>query len=386
MFKSMVFFIFIFNLNCFQISEAANCRSAFTTGAPWESVQLPVRSSGESYSMIFRSNAPHYWATLFYFSRSSELSIFKHQGFVIGDLYSGNVGEIRKAHSAELGVIDVDDAGPGPWIGDFIRLSLQLKDFDFDLSKEALKFYRQGLMQKSLPTPAFITKDLQKSSKDWEERQVRYLDEMTKDGQFSKEAKLLRLDVAPVKVQRFFSLIENDLRALLKEVRILDLGYRSKSSGGSQDEMRFWVLIERKKNQREILEFKSESGSSVDEYNRLNGVASESFEQRMAQALGRVRPSSAVLGVYESERLGGVEFLMRSRLKNFVDLDPEKIKEKLSVQEQTELMLYLFNWLGSVQSQYVSADYIRDVNNLKSSEVSKLDQFVQDYSDYLKKQ
>lgn len=223
------------------------------------------RANGPLF-MGIRSNCLQYWAWVR--SKLPELSV-DHRllkiGLVAGDPHILNFGDLLINGARKLRLIDLDDAGRGPLIFDFIKFVIASRSMRIGLTTDLLvDAYRQGLNGEDRDRPKEINKLMNISTRKDRERQEKYIEKMVKRDKFDlEEAGLLRISDVDMVHQNAFSRNERYFEQSLSDYEILDRAVRIKTSGGSVGLARFWYLVRNRADQLEVFEFKPLEESGV---------------------------------------------------------------------------------------------------------------------------
>ncbi len=303
---------------------------------------LPWRGQYNDLFMAYRSNAPHFWSWL----KQQKSPLLEPQGVVSGDPHILNFADVLlKNGQRTYTLVDVDDAGiHAPLAGDLLRYLIgnQISPFKIDAAT-LIEAYQNGLRGYLTETPEFLKELEALSRKDNEGAQEKYLRKLITGGRFSEKAGLTSLSESPPAVQKLFQNVSKDLHSKLSGYEILDVGYRTKSEGGSQGLVRFWFLL-RKNSNLHIWEFKEQAAPATAEF-QLQG----NHQERFRLVIETYRPLDTH-GPFEVITSGEHSFLLRERTITSLDFDPAKVSSEKEVQRGQELSLYLANKLGQWHS------------------------------------
>jgi hypothetical protein len=323
------------------VAAPGTCAQSFQ-----ESYQPPMTSidgrwhpGSEDPLSAFRANAPHYWAWLRETQRSP---LFQINGLVIGDGHQFNFSEIPLSKGGrKFGLVDLDDSGLGSLFGDFLRLAISNQISPWaSQRKQIWQEYVSGLSGQATTKPEPL-KDIESlSDKDFEKEQKKYVDALTKKNHFSKQAGLMPIDSAPNGVQKLFLEARGLFAKEIQGKKILDIGYKVKTDGGSQGFPRFWYLVE-ENNSQHIYEFKMLKEPAVSLF-----VPQENFLTRFARVAMLFRPNEKVEGPYRVVETPRNKFLMRERFTPELDYSPKKVLSPKGQREAEEMFLYLVHRLG----------------------------------------
>ncbi|WP_413560275.1 DUF2252 family protein [Bdellovibrio sp. HCB209] len=315
----------------FCAAPASAQLNAFTMSADW--------NHQDGLFNAFRANAPHYWNWL----KSQNSPMLSPMGIVVGDPHIQNFGDVQLASGGrEFALNDIDDGGPqAPLAGDLIRYAAGNQVSPFAIStKDIFQAYLQGLQGKAVAEPEILQEALSHSDADYFKRQSKYLTKMTDQNRFSAKAKLTPISQAPASVQELYEKSRSAFEASMSGYQILDVGYRTKLSGGSQGLPRFWYLIQRNQ-ERYIVEFKLQTQAATSFYLYQGEPA-----QRFPYIEQVYRPAHNAYGPYKIVTTEGGAFLMRARLNPYLDFDPEEVDSNGSLDDGKKMSLYIANRLG----------------------------------------
>lgn len=344
------------------MANNAVCSGVFAEASTNSSLSGAWRKSASDLFMGFRSNAPHFWNWL----QTQNSPLFSARGVVTGDPHILNFGDVQlKNGERKYSLIDVDDSGVnGSLAGDFLRYYVGNRISPFKVEKKELfDAYLAGLSGKKMDKPDYLKSAEGKSAEDFSARQDKYLAKITTNDRFSEAADLQPLKNAPTEVQSLFAQTSSTFLALMKDYQILDSGFKTKDSGGSQGLTRFWFLISAK-GERHVWEFKLETDPATSLY-----AAQPEAMTRLQQITNIYRPAAEILGPYQFVKAADHVFLLRERLAHFIDLDPAKMTDKKDLKNGQEMSLYLANKMGQWQNkQPGTADLVKALTLEKSFE------------------
>ncbi|UYL07276.1 DUF2252 family protein [Bdellovibrio sp. SKB1291214] len=308
----------------------------------------------------FRANAPHYWNWL----KAQSSPILAPAGVVVGDPHILNFGDVQMSSGGrEFALIDIDDGGPNaPLAGDLIRYAAGNQVSPFHVSLQNIfDAYIQGLQGQRMNEPEILLSALSHSDTDYHKRQNKYLSKMTEQNRFSAKAKLTPIAQAGPDIQELFQKSRAAFEAALAGYLILDTGYKTKLSGGSQGLPRFWYLIQ-KNQDRYIIEFKFQEKAATSFYSEQGAP-----DQRFPYIAQIYRPSRAAYGPYNIVTSGGGQFLMRARLSAYLDFDSDNDDDH-NVSDGQKMSLYIANRLGLWHGQQTAGKNLLNVLNFEAFE------------------
>lgn len=323
--------------------------------------------------MGFRSNAPHFWSWL----KNEKNSLLNFRGVVSGDPHIMNFGDITvKSKEIKWSFIDSDDAGVStPFIGDLVRLMVGIKLSPYAAKEtEILMAYKSGLNLEKISKPEILKNLESESWSDTNIRQKKFISKLVNNDKFSEKADLLPIEISPKEILTIYNQSVPYFEKSLAEYTILDRGYKTKSTGGSQGLPRFWFLVI-KNNEHRVLEFKLKTASAVESYNKQPD-SSAVFNE----FLKYFRPIEEATGEFKIIDTGVYNFLLRERIPHLLDLDPMKIKTNLDVINGQEVSVYLANRLGMAHGKQQDGPLLVQALKEKSTD----NEIIKMVNDYLK--
>ncbi|WP_413586635.1 DUF2252 family protein [Bdellovibrio sp. HCB274] len=317
----------------------------------------------------FRANAPHFWNWL----KNQNSPMLRASGVVVGDPHILNFGDVQLSTQGRVfALIDIDDGGPhAPFAGDLIRYAAGNQISPFQISLNSLfDAYVLGLKGLQVSEPEILREALSHSDADYLNRQSKYLNNMTDHDRFSAKAKVTSISQSPAAVQNLFRQARGYFEASMPGYEILDTGYKTKNSGGSSGLPRFWYLIQ--KNQtRYIIEFKLEKDAATSFYSDQGDAVS-----RFPYVAQIYRPAETVYGPYKIIATPVGQFLMRARLKPYLDFENEA-----GSKYGREMSLYIANRLGLWHGQQEQSDDL-----LQGLRYPEFETLVNSYINLMKKE
>ncbi|MGZ3772077.1 MAG: DUF2252 family protein [Pseudobdellovibrionaceae bacterium] len=324
-----------------EITSTEDSNSSYGSWRPSKSTDLFANH---------RANAPHYWASMKAEeeNETSKSRFFLIRGVVGGDLHILNVGDTPlKKGGRKSSLIDVDDSGVNVSLpADFLRFLVSNQVSEFEVSaKDMFEAYRNGVNGKKMDKPKYLEKILDKSNSDFAERQKEYIDKITDHNHFNSNAHVSHMEQAPPEVKNLFDKAKETFEKFLRDYEILDVAFRVKQDGGSQKLPRFWYLI-KNKGEKHIWEFKEAGVPAVSNF------AEQPDHVERLEAVDQVyRPDEEILGPFEYVHIENTAFLLRERFHNYMDLDPNKIKDEDEIEDAKQVYLYFANRIGRWHGQ-----------------------------------
>lgn len=318
-------------------AASTECHHAMKVG------QAPAwRQAPGDLFMGFRSNAAHFW----HWIHGENFSALNVEGIVIGDGHIMNFRDIPLENGKrQFGLVDIDDAGVGSLLADFMRYHIgnQLSPFKVS-NKELWQAYIDGLNNVRYDKPEVIKKAENKVY--GLQEHLAFVDKNTSQKRFNENAELASLADADLSIKELFKHADPIFRNELSG-EILDIGYKINDDGGSQGLVRFWYLVKEHKVMH-IYEFKQEPAPAPASYGP-QPPRTEAF----TQAAALYRPANPS-GQQKMLAVKSGHFLMRERQKAELNFDPSKAKEK-TIAQGKEVSLYTANEIGLSQLAQTAA-------------------------------
>jgi hypothetical protein len=297
----------------------------------------------------FRSNAPFYWS--FVAKQENIPSLLRSsaeiEGIGVGDFHIKNFDMVQDINGErKFQLIDLDDGGRTSLLLDFVRatVGIQLSPFQVPV-RQLWEAYIAGLKGQKAELPEILKQAKDRSSQDFLDLQVRLLQKLTSNGRFKKTAELTSLEDAPPPIANLFTLNAPLFYQRLLPAKILDKGYYIKSGGGSQGTPRFWFLIEHAERRQEIIEFKTMAEPSVALFRP------QLDPQARFLSLVKTYRTSMPFGLYESLNGVNAHFIVRTRIKSFLEIDPEDIQGPRDIEDGKQISIYMANRAGRWQAE-----------------------------------
>jgi|GEM_PF-5027515 Uncharacterized protein conserved in bacteria (DUF2252). len=320
-------------------SHTAQAASLFCKQTLTASEPATFRKASGDLFMAYRSNAPHYWKWVTQVSHPA----FLVKGTVVGDAHILNFRDTPLENTKRaFTLVDMDDAGYGSLLGDFLRYYVgnQISPFKAP-SKELWKAYVDGLNKVEMEKPDLIQK--LENTDYGATKQKQFIEKLASEKQFSDKAGLTDLSKAPESVAKLFNTADPHFRKELAGKEILDTGFKIPEEGGSQGLVRFWYLVREGKTQR-IYEFKQETETATSQYGPQpdRAVAFHNIVELYRPSNTSDKPKMVKVGIEY--------FLMRERVKSELNIDVEKPTDK-EIKHIKEISLYIANMMGRAQAE-----------------------------------
>lgn len=333
---------------------------------------MPMSNSGAFEE--FRASAPRYWREArslanSYFSKSMLV-----EGIVTGDPHILNITDSRISHQRRLTLVDIDDGGRAPLILDFARFALGNSVSEVSVHFDSLwRAYVEGLKGYAMTPPDFVLSALELSNEHEANLEAKFIKKVSDDDQFDYgKAKLKPLSAATDDIETLWGKVRPTLVKALGGAEILDIGYRTKDSGGSRGMVRFWFLIRDPRTQaKQVIEFKQLQVPATAMY------SPQPETSRRIALVNHYYRNAANDPNYGVVSAGSQYFWMRPRLPHLLDFEdtPETPED---IQAYQKMMLYLANWLGQKQFQQPESTQLLDaIESAPSTAKSAVQLFIQ---------
>lgn len=255
-----------------MVKTALACSLVFNLLEPSiSSVSKPLAfkqvEQSKNVSQLLRSNADHYWSTVRDPKNLKDLANYvQEQGIINGDPHLGNFSVVpvkSKKGKPELKFlnIDFDDGGRGPFALEFARYVAVAKASSGAIKvKDMLNAYVEGLRGKKMTEPDSINAAENMKIADYEKARAKYVSKRMLDSRFKyKEGEIEAWQGRPN---------IDDVAAVFKDMKVLDVAKRPMERGGSMDSVRLWVLVQDKSGSHRIFELKEYLDTALTQYSR----------------------------------------------------------------------------------------------------------------------
>ena len=311
-----------------------------------------LQASEQTLSQFIRSNAVHYWSYVKNSLGPNKLENYlKYDGIVTGDPHPGNfsVALVKTAagrRDMQFVNIDLDDAGRGPLVLDFVRLVIAIESIGKPIKKRDLEeAYVNGLNKRRMAPPEDVRKLLAMSVSDYEKLVDKYVDDKTTQQGFKFK---------PGKIEPYTNtkISRATISQLFPHDRVVDLALRPGERGGSASALRIWVLVEDRSKRRRIIELKQYQSPGIASYQRQPPI-----EQWIAEVNAAIRPGLDP-STYDLIQVPGAgPFWIREKKAPLIDI-PYSSDDEKKVTFLRELSLYDANFLGLIHGrQSQGVDY-----------------------------
>lgn len=320
---------------------------------------------------------------------AKNLKDFKNQdlledGAIVGDFHFNNVGIYfdNETKAPELAVIDLDDAGVGSYLADYLKFLTYLKTIDKDIDqKDLLKSYIAGLSSKSYKdndanAPGKIA-DLFKKNKSWfdDKNKQAVLKKLNgKQTHFGKNE-----DLKPV------SSLSSDIVSMVDKLKpqmdVLDTGFKMNESGSSIGSLRVLALVREGNKDLNIYEFKELRCPGTEKYKEQQDQADRFASVKKALDSEEFWGKSFIATALDQS--GKVEkyFILRKKQENALqDLEIDHMKKK----DLEKYANYYAFVLGNIHGRNASANYKNAIKDDADKVLKKADKYSDDYLAHLK--
>lgn len=218
--------------------------------------------------MSMRSNAHHYWRWIGQYSYLWFSPQDLRSGQITGDPHLNNFAPVWLNDALRFVLVDIDDAGIGPFLLDILKYITVIRSADPSLTTDSLfTAYLSGLQGNSQPVPRELKDKMAISLAERDAMWAAEIKKLTKKkGRLDfKKADLLPISELPEAVQQTFLKNRSQFLRAMQVKAVLDEGYKVKATGGSRGLYRFWFLIQAGEK-REVYEFKQLGMSALSHY------------------------------------------------------------------------------------------------------------------------
>jgi hypothetical protein len=318
----------------------------------------------DSLSQLFRANAAHYWSWV-----KQQDQTYNFNGLVMGDAHLGNMhpfpGFRGKDKKMVWRNIDLDDAGVGPFIYDFLHyvISIKLIDKAFDISA-LTEAYIRGLLQtastnsNSIKVPKALEEYLGLTEVEFREKQMDYIKRKTLESLFvldQEPFEKYNAEKIGISAEQIVNQVKNIWGA---DTEVLDFATVKKEKGGSADLIRVYVLINLG-SEPHIFEMKELVQTSL-----VRFQAQENIVSNFLKARDYFEYNSKDLAIFS---LNDKNFLFREKKTTLYDV-PYELKNKKDYEFFTELAIWGAFTLGGWHSgQTESASYAGAINSTNAA-------------------
>ena len=308
-------------------------------------------ADSKNLSQLIRSNTVHYWTAMKHQVDLGGLkSYLRYEGMLAGDPHAGNfaVLSLRKlggSRKMRYVNVDFDDCGRGPFVLDFIRFVIASKANHREVKRRALeKAYCKGLGGREIDPPKKVRDLLAMPVADYDAMAAQYLQKRSTDKGFI--FKPGEIEPYSAKIRRI------DIESLFGGDKVIDLGIRPETRGGSAGELRIWVIVERRGGGRRLMELKQYDEPATAKYQAQAGP-----QQRLREIRGAFWPDLDGSDYELIELRGGGLFWVREKRVALIDL-PYSSEDKKQIDFLDELEIYDANQLGLAHGRHRgAADY-----------------------------
>ncbi len=307
------------------------------------------RTGDDDSFMAFRSNAAHFWAwAKGAFDRELPRNL-RIEGTIAGDAHAANFGQVLvKNKPFEVHLIDLDDSGKGPLLGDLLRLAISIKESGADIKyKEIWEAYQDGLSGgDNYTAPDFVEKKLNQTNADFLLEQQELLTEhLNDDGELTlADFDLKPMSRAPEWLKQALTDLKTKIARRNDGTEVISTGWKKHTDGGSQGMMRMWLLLKRD-NQYRLVEYKQMAAPATENYTdqksntaRVNEVRRDYWGKDDTQE-------------YSVVSLPQADFLSRTRFEYPLNQKIKDLMAEASGKKMNQYSLYLAYRLGQIHGK-----------------------------------
>ena len=254
------------------------------------------------------------------------------------DAHPENFGFLHFKSGTRYTFNDLDDSGACPFELDVLRYfsALSLYEDNQDLVQQVINSYLDVFAgAAAVELMPSMNKSLKKKTK-------KILKKYSLDTKFKLTPEMTVLEeVQKNKIIAQIKSLKND-----RQWRVLDLVQVDKNSGGSAGLLRYWLLVEDKQGEQDILELKelSTAGVQFGPWSQKKSQAGDKLEALKKDLWGESHE------IYHRESIEDKSFLLRSRSKDDFNL------EKLTKEQKIHLYQVQASVLASHHRNYVKMD------------------------------
>lgn len=315
-----------------------------------ESISL-IRPVQGDFITFMRSNPAWSWGWFKDHLKSEEESfaeLARILGVVGGDVKPDNVDlTLTSPTSAEMVIVDLDDAGRGSFLGDIFHTLAYNEIWPVSIElEEAFDFYVKGLKSSSTLKDTYRLIDFNSYNREKEKLEKKKIRMLDSEEFFIKNLGLIPPHAIP---SHLIPSYEYALHKISSYGVILRSGLKLKESGGSMGNERFTFLLTSERG-LEIFEVKHQSSAAVSAY----APQLLSHEQRINEVLEIYRPLNSQGSFREVVKTPRGCSIVRTKEVELFDSSHFNMDHKI----YHEYIRTMFFWLGQnhgkQNSQYVS--------------------------------
>ncbi len=333
--------------------------------------------------MELRSNAGHYWTWAGQnAAKYLPPEVLAEKGWLVGDPHHENFSYVFIEGRRDYVPDDLDDAGYGPFILDFLKflgVSRAVSENKNDLSVEtAFTFYLAGLKGEKWngTVPALLLEDFSVTPKELEEAYLKRIKKKVKGGEFeAHEGMTAWQDMTSAQKDQFNDFEKRYFKKYIPaKYEVKDRAMFTKvGRGGSAGKARFWYYLKASDVDRQFIEFKEMEGSSLANYQAQPGTTLERVHEALKIYWGEKMPE--LFGVVGDAQHA---FWMRPKLPLYIDFNRSFFKK--NIKDFTELSYFISYKLGQWHGrQMKSAAYCKNLEANFKKLAASMDQFTSDY-------
>lgn len=254
---------FVLSAEAKATDKISKCEQQLSTRFSRDLIQL---EESDNLSQLLRSNSRHYWRIV---ARVSDIFFNKsilQTGLILGDAHLGNFGPVALGRKIIWTANDFDDGGNGYFIYDFAQLLIKTKAISKEVKyRQMWDAYLLGLQGKRMQQPQEIEELMELYSEKYKDNVNDYVDKKTKGNKFKFEEG--EIEIFPPRIWgQSASRLKIEIQRYLDGYYVHDYAIRPKTRGGSRDNLRIWVLAQKKnKDELAIFELKEITAPATDE-------------------------------------------------------------------------------------------------------------------------
>ena len=349
--------------------------------------KIRTYEASKNVSQYIRDNAPDYWRWSKSNGRDYFGKLMDFEGIVIGDAHPGNFIYSPLSGRMKFFIMDIKDAGNGPYISDIAHQIMatnavfnRREKEDIDRSTERqMEAYLAGLRNEKFETHERIDWIFETRKREFDEEVQEYVESKTVGSKFKfKEDKLERLSdhvKGKEKLAQLKSEMTNVISKTIKGAKVLDFAFRPRERGGSKDLIRYWALVKNGKKNI-ILEFKEIDDPAVAQYTKQL-PAIERFNLVM-KTFWNTKDD-----LYQAVNLDGTPFWMRPK-----KVDVFSVPYKQNDKEERKFLRHLAAYEAYLMGRYhgkqtKTKEYAKLISSRFDKIVEEINEMSDDYVDRL---
>ena len=350
------------------------CSEAFSH--PYRLINTFRPGPKDNSFLLFRANAGHFWEWI----STLHHPVFEPRGVVAGDAHILNFDDVRLRNGRRDYILtDLDDGAlDAPLFADFLRLAVSSRMSPYRVSpSELLASYKLGLLGLDAKAPKVLRKTRDADFKDSLASVEAYIKDGTEKNSLRLKKAMIRPENADPSLRSLYNSVSLVFLTYLTDhhFKVLDLMFRVKAEGGSQNLPRFLYLVERD-GVRSVIEFKMTVPPAAGLMSRDIPDSTYRFEQLM-KFYGR----RDVAPVFDWIKVGKWEFHVREKEPPLMEFDPAKTDDAEVEADAKKMYLYIAWKLG--QAHGLQDKDLAQILNRNSGIDEQVETWVSFYSNNL---